>query len=116
MYILLYSRLISTYKFILQCYIKPEILSCTKIEKLQYRNPSNYVSTKNVYIGPKLGVSLAQNVLSNDQKSIFHTNCLNFYVLCAHQMFTRFPFHFKKSIALKHLSFLEPTNIDSIYI
>lgn len=64
---LLYSRLISTYKFILQCYIKPEILSSTKIEQLQYRNPSNYVSTTNLYIGPKLAVSLAQNVLSNDQ-------------------------------------------------
>lgn len=45
---LLYSRLISTYKFILQCYIKPEILSSTKIEQLQYRNPRNYVSTTNL--------------------------------------------------------------------
>lgn len=111
---LLYSRLISTYKFILQCYIKPEILSSTKIEQLQYRNPSNYVSTTNLYIGPKLAVSLAQNVLSNDQKSSFLTNCLNFYVTCAHQMFTRFPFHSKEIIALKYLSFLDPTNIESI--
>lgn len=29
-------------------------------------------------------------------------------------MFTRFPFHSKKIIALKHLSFLDPPNIESI--
>lgn len=29
-------------------------------------------------------------------------------------MFTRFPFHSKEIIALKYLSFLDPTNIESI--
>lgn len=75
---LLYTRLINTYKFILQCYIKPDILSNHEIEKLQYRNPSNYVSNTDLYIGPKLAILLAQNVLSYDQKTIFLTNCLNF--------------------------------------
>lgn len=98
--------------FILQCYIKPEVLLHTEIEKLQYRNPINFLPNDKIYFGPKVAISLTQNVIDADQISSFCTNCLNFYVTCAFEMFKRFPFNSREIIALKQLSFLDPKNIE----
>jgi len=66
---LLYSCLIGAYVFILQCYIKPEVLLHTEIEKLQYRNPINLLPNDEIYLGPKVTISLTQNVMNADQIS-----------------------------------------------
>lgn len=109
---LLHSRLIDAHIFILQCYIKPEVLLHTEVEKLQYRNPINFLPNDEIYIGPKVAVSLTQNVINANQLSSFRTNCLNFYITCAFEMYKRFPFNSSKIIALKQLSFLDPKNMD----
>lgn len=111
---LLYERLIGAYIFILQCYIKPEVLLHTEIDKPQYRNPINFLPIDDVYLGPKVAISLTQNFLNADKISSFRTNCLNFYVTCAFEMYKRFPFNSKEITALKHLSFLDPKNLGKI--
>lgn len=100
--------------FILQCYIKPEVLLHTEIEKLQYRNPINFLPIDDVHVGPKVAISLTQNFLNADQISSFCTNCLNFYVTCAFEKYKRFPFNSKEITALKYLSFLDPKNLKKI--
>lgn len=105
----MHSRLIGAYIFILQCYIKPEVLLHSEVEKLQYRNPINFLPNDEIYFGPKVAISLTQSGIDADQISSFCTNCLNFYVTCAFEMFKRFPFNSREIIALKQLSFLNLT-------
>lgn len=80
---LLYDQIASAYNFILQCYIKRNILNNTDISVLQYRNPENYLPSENIYLGPAVAVAFQNNVLTVQDKDIFQTNCLSFLVECA---------------------------------
>ncbi|KAF0742047.1 E3 SUMO-protein ligase KIAA1586-like, partial [Aphis craccivora] len=105
------------YKTILECYIKPEYLNNTDIEKIQYRNPTYYLKTENIYLGGKCMAYLSNSndcKLSNNEKNDFINNCLNFYIECAHQLFKRFPFNSNNVKCLKALSFLNPQNVKNI--
>lgn len=108
---LLYNRIASAYKFILQCYIKPNILNHTDIAALQYRNPENYLPSEEIYLGPKVAVALENNVLTRQDTEKFQTDCLNFLVECARQIYIRFPFNSNEVISLKHMAFLDLKNI-----
>lgn len=112
---ILYSRMASTYKTILEFYIKPEYLNNTDIEKVQYRLPANFVRPENIYVGGKCMALLGEDCkLTNTEKGVFYNNCLSFYVECAHQIFRRFPFHSKEVKCLKALTFLDPKNIKNV--
>ncbi|XP_050066599.1 uncharacterized protein LOC126555759 [Aphis gossypii] len=108
---LLYDRIASAYKFILQCYIKRNILNNTDISVLQYLNPENYLPSENIYLGPAVAVAFQNNVLTVQDKEIFQTNCLSFLVECARQIFVRFPFNSNEVKSLKHMTFLDPNNV-----
>jgi len=114
---LLYSKMSMAYKTILECYTKPEYLNNTDIEKIQYRNPTYYLKTENIYLGGKCMAYLSNSndcKLSNNEKNDFINNCLNFYIECAHQLFKRFPFNSNNVKCLKALSFLNPQNVKNI--
>ncbi|CAI6351909.1 unnamed protein product [Macrosiphum euphorbiae] len=51
---ILYSRKAETYKFILSCYIRDNILKSIDISKLQYRNPVNFKPNEDIYFGPTI--------------------------------------------------------------
>lgn len=105
----------STYKTILDFYIKPEYLNNTDIEKVQYRLPANFVSPENIYVGGKCMALLGEDCkLTNPEKCMFYNNYLSFYVECAHQIFQRFPLHSKEVKCLKTLTFLDPKNINNV--
>jgi len=105
----------STYKTILEFYIKPDYLNNTEIEKVQYRLPSNFVRPENIYVGGKCMALLGEDCkLTDTEKGVFYNNCLSFYVECAHQIFQRFPFHSKEVKCLKALTFLDPKNIKNV--
>ena len=113
----LYSKMSMTYKTILECYIKPDYLRTTDLEKVQYRVPENFLKSEDIYIGGKCMALISNNSickLSHTEKAVFINNCLNFYVECAHQLFQRFPFHSNEVRCLKSLSFLDPQNIKNV--
>lgn len=108
---MLYDRIASAYKFILQCYIKPNILNDTDISVLQYRNPENYLPSENIYLGPAVALAFQNIVLTLQNKDIFRSNCISFLVECVRQIFVWFPFNSNEIKSLKHMTFLDPNNV-----
>lgn len=96
----------STYKTILECYMKYEYIKNTATPHIQYRNPSNFLPLDKMYLGAHCMAELSKDVLSIQNKDIFLTNCLNFLVECCHQFYKRFPFNSKYVQSLKNLGFL----------
>lgn len=114
---LLYSKMATAIKLLLSYYIKPKYLKNTDLDKLQYRNPEYYVSIEQLYLGPKIAVTLANDTLPDSAKHAFRLRCLNFYIEAAHQIFQRFPFNSREAVILKSLNFLNPStiaNVDSL--
>jgi len=75
------------------------------MSKLQFRNPTNFLPTDSLYFGPKVAIAFQKNVLSDSDKKIFQTNCLNFYCELLKQFHQRFPFNSNEVLALKELTF-----------
>jgi len=111
---LLYSRMESSYKFVLSCYIKPDIINSIEISKLQFRNPTNFLPTDSLYFGPKVAIAFQKKILSDGDKTIFQTTCLNFYCELLKQFHQQFPFNSNEVLALKELIFLDPNNISKV--
>nr|CAH7768616.1 unnamed protein product [Callosobruchus chinensis] len=93
---ILYERMATTYKTILQCYMKSDYVNNTDVSAIQYRNPDHFKPLEDIYCGPKVAIAFGKNVLDNQQKH------------------NRFPFNTPEIKALKYLSFLSPKNIKSI--
>jgi len=111
---LLYSRMAESYKFILGCYIRDNILKSIDISELQYRNPVNFKSNDDIYFGPQVAAAFSNNILNSRDKIVFQTKCLEFYIELAKQIYTRFPFNSKEMKILKAMSFLDPKNIGNV--
>lgn len=110
----LYQKMSSAFKSILECYIKPDYLNNTDVSKCQYRNPIHFVQAEDIYVGGKCAAIISEGKLSNSEKTIFYTNCLNFYVECACQIYKRFPFNSTEVSCLKTLQFLDSKQIKTI--
>lgn len=105
----IYSKVETACRTILDNYIEPNYFKATDVTNIQYKNPANFTKLEDVYLGAQcmLDLSTGNLGLSSQQIQIFRTNCLNFYVECAHQMFNRFPFHTESMQILRHLNFLD---------
>ncbi|XP_046666782.1 uncharacterized protein LOC124358528 [Homalodisca vitripennis] len=106
----LYNKIETAYKTILDYYIEPKYFTSKDVTELQYRNPFYYNDIDKVYFGPQCAASINKPGvgLLEDQIKSFKINCLNFYVECAHQIYTRFPFKSSYIQSLKELMFLDP--------
>lgn len=111
---LIYSKVATAYKTILDCYINNEYLNSTQLSQIQYRNPNNFLSTENIYLGGKCTAVLSNSSFSKRHINNFVTNCLNFYVECCHQLYKRFPLNSVHMKCLELMSFLDPKNAKSI--
>ena len=49
----LYSKMVSAYKTILDCYMQSNYLEITDLEKVQYRNPQYFLKNDKIYVGGK---------------------------------------------------------------
>lgn len=110
---ILYDHFCTLYKQILSNYIKASYLNSTRIENVQFRNPAKFLDNNQIYLGGKL-VSrlLPSNIqISDTQKSEFITNCLNFYVEAAFQIYKRFPL--KDLQVINKLKVLDPKQVFS---
>jgi len=103
-----------TYKFILSCYIKDNILKSIDISELQYRNPVSFKPNEDIYFGPKVAAALSNSILNAIDKMFFQTKCLEYYIELTKQIFTRFPFNSNEIKILKGMSFLDPKNVGKV--
>lgn len=111
---LIYSRITTTYKTLLECYIKPEYLRNTDISLLQFRNPRYFLNLEDIYYGPVLMNIFLSEDISELQKKNLRIKCLDFYVEAAFQLYKRFPLNTDFVKSLKNLNFLDPINKDDI--
>lgn len=109
-----YSKMTITFKILLEFYIDPDYLKTHDLCQIQYRNPQFYLPPHKLHVGGKCMADLAQNIVSREEKSIFLTKCLDFYVEGVHQLYKRFPLKSSYVQTLKNLQFMDPTNMNNI--
>lgn len=71
------------------------------------------MSLDKIYCGPKVALALEGNSLSNEEKKLFRSRCMDFYISSAHEIYKRFPFNSFEMSVLKLLSFLNPDEVSS---
>lgn len=126
---LLYDRTFTTYKTILECFIKPELLQLTEGEKnsskdlnldletkilnLEYENKQNHVPIEEIYLGGNVISLLLKPDFVARMKEIeivqFKEKCILFYMESVKQIKQRFCFNEKQR--LKCLKFMNPKHI-----
>lgn len=102
----IYGNLIATYKTILECFIKRDVLITTPPEKINFKDPHNYYPLADIYLGAKVAISEIK--LINDQKHMLRTRCLDFFVESCVQINSRFDFN---NDIFKNLSIIDPVNV-----
>lgn len=102
---LVYDRIGTLYKEILNCYIQSEYMKNRKLHEIEYKNPRFYLQENNLYCGGIVSANicslLKDKKITASQVSTFKNRCLSFYVEAAHQINIRFPF--QKMEVLKKL-------------
>jgi len=110
---LVYNRIGSLYKEILNCYMKQSYICNKDVIEIQYRNPEFFLDLKDLYLGGKVTASishlLAEKKITHTMIQDFKLRCQCFYVEAAKQVYQRFPF--KLLQPLKHLKIIFPDTI-----
>ncbi|KAE9525838.1 hypothetical protein AGLY_014064 [Aphis glycines] len=86
-----------------------------KIHTLYFKMESAYKTILESYYIPQdkiyLGEALTTQDIPKNDKDIFISNCLNFYVECSTQVYKRFPFNSNHVKCLRYMSFIDPKNL-----
>jgi len=109
---LVYDRIGSLYKEIMNCYMKQSYICNKDVIEIQYRNPEFFLDLKDLYLGGKVTASislLAEKKITHTMIQDFKLRCQCFYVEAAKQVYLRFPF--KLLQPLKHLKIICPDTI-----
>lgn len=69
----LYTRIETCYRSILDLYMKAEYLQKTDISSVQYRDPKNFMPLQEIYLGGRVSMALAreENKLNPDEIKAF---------------------------------------------
>lgn len=70
----LYSSISSTYKTLLEYFIKREVIDSQLLHLVNYKDPSNFIPLENIYLGAKI----AAINLERENDLIFRRRCLDF--------------------------------------
>lgn len=126
---LLYEKVFTTYKTILECFVKPQYLelteqekiSChdkalaleTKILNIDFAKTENHLSLEDLYLGGNVTALIIQNrnSIQPDKIKHFRHKCLEFYIESLNQIKNRFPFEDKHRQRLKNLRFINPDTL-----
>lgn len=109
----LYSKIESTLKSLLDCFLKRDYLEATRLENVEYRSEDNIVARANLYLGAPVMISLANNThgLTEKQLSEFRENCLQFFIEGCNQIFKRFNPAEPSIQILKKLKIISPAEV-----
>lgn len=107
---LVYDRIGTLYKEILECYIQKLYIKNKKLYEIQYKNPSYYLHENDLFCGGVVSASicslLKEKQVTASQVTAFKNRCLSFYIEATQQINIRFPFQSME--LLKNLKILEP--------
>lgn len=109
----LYSRIETIYKSILDCFLKPDYLKQVDIKNVDFENPHNFVSFDKMYLEAKISAANATDTLglSESQFNEFKRRCLSFYISSCKEIRKRFNFKDDSVCTIKLLSALNPKEI-----
>lgn len=104
----LHRKMEAMFLSVVELYMKAASLKEREVSTLQFKSPTEFVKLQDVYLGPK--VMAAAQLMNQNSVNLktFRTNCLNFLIELADQIFTRFPFTSNDMKALKHMEFIDP--------
>lgn len=125
---LLYEKIFTTYKTILQCFLKPEYLELTEQEKtnihaheevaaletkilnIDFEKTEKHLPPEDTYLGGNVAalIIMNKNSIHPDQIRQLRQKCLEFYIESLNQIKNRFPFEDEHRQRLKNLRFLNP--------
>lgn len=102
----IHGHLSAFYKTILECFIKRELINKMPPDKINFKDPHNYLALNDIYLGTK--VCLSESRLTHEQKHILHTRCLDFFIESCVQISKRFDF---SDSILKKLEIIDPHHV-----
>ena len=90
----LFDRVSVAFRTIVECYLKPEYVAKTDVCDLQYRDPTNFLSIEEIYLGGRVTAAIYSKStgLNENEIKAFKTRCLDFLIEGANQIYKRFPF------------------------
>lgn len=103
----LHSSVSSIYKTFLESFIKREIILNVSLDKINYKDPSNFLPLDEMYLGAKVSISI-NSLTTECDKNTFRKRCLQFFIEAASQINQRFDFNDK---VLIHICLLSPKNV-----
>jgi len=104
------TKIIEIYKTILECFIRRDMILNCAIDKIDYKNPHNFLKLEDIYVGAEncAFLSCPDNKIIKKQEVFFRTRCLDFLIESANQINNRFDF--ANDVLLK-LEMINPENV-----
>ncbi|CAH2009382.1 unnamed protein product [Acanthoscelides obtectus] len=93
----LYSSISSSYKVLLEYFIKRDVIESQPLKAINYRDPGNFLPLEELYLGAKIPLLM----LDRDSNLTLRKRCLEFFVESAHQICKRFDFNNEVLINMK---------------
>jgi hypothetical protein len=111
----LYTNIQVILRALLDCFLKRDYLEKTPLEKIQYRNPYNFLPIENLYLGANVTASISNNTSSLNLEELltFRKRCLEFLIEGCHQMYKRFDPNNQSTQTLKQLTVISPREVIS---
>lgn len=108
-----YDKITGVLKALYDCFINPQYLKSTDLKDINFRNPRNYLSLEQMYLGATISVSLNNTSVDLDATQIkdFQKRCLEFYIEACQQIIKRFKLNDENSNIIKKLSVLDPVQV-----
>lgn len=88
----LLPRVSLTFKQILKNFLKLDVCNSPEINKINHKDPSNFLPLENMYFGYKAQEIIDQHQIDSHELHNFRLKCLNFYIDLSSQIKDRFPF------------------------
>lgn len=104
------SKVVEVYKTILECFIRRDLILNCAIEKIDYKNPHNFVKLEDIYVGAENSAFLLcpDNRITKEKEVFFRTRYLDFLIESVNQINIRFDF--ANDVLLK-LELINPVNV-----
>lgn len=105
----LYDRISTVLRTIVEGYLKPQYLRDTPLDRLQHRDPSNFAPLEEIYLGGRVMSELSKPT-DIDPAALhnFRLRCLEFCIEGASQVIKRFPLG---NVQMKRLEAIDPRSV-----
>jgi hypothetical protein len=111
----LYTNIQVILRSLLDCFLKRNYLEKTPLDKIQYRNPYNFLPIENLYLGANVTARISNDTSSLNPEELltFRKRCLEFLIEGCHQIYKRVDPNNQSTQTLKQLTVISPREVIS---